>query len=115
MRAWWRDKELNAFWRDIGVIVIALAVFTVPLLIVSNIVSGGWIAQADKIQKESGTLIKSIEKYADSLERISEMNKQQRDYHFLQSKKFENQYNNISGQINDLRDKLESICEYSRP
>jgi len=102
MRTFWRDTRFQEFWRDIGVIVIALAVFTVPLLIVFNLVAGGWLAQTERIREESVRVLSALEKQVASSRTLS-------DGIQMQNKYFDEKINEIEKKNNAILRRLDSI------
>ena len=70
MRKWWRDTRFQEFWRDVGAIIMALAIFTVPLAVTFNLMAGGWIWEAKLLKEQADEVYVVLEKQAAHAEYI---------------------------------------------
>ena len=80
MRKFWRDARFQTFWRDVGVLVMAMTMFTIPLLVTLSFIGGGWISRADEICSQSERLIDSIEKITQSYEYVAQGSRHRDEY-----------------------------------
>lgn len=78
MRKWWRDSRWVEFWRDVGVLVMAFVLFTIPLGVVFNLTAGSWIAQTEEVVRRSTRVVIALEKQAEALEEMN-LNMKHRD------------------------------------
>lgn len=108
MRTWWRDTRFQEFWRDVGAILMALAIFTVPLTIAFNLTAGGWVARTEDVRDEANAFLMDIKQIRESIGYINACAQARDVYMDERMSAIEGKLNALNSSQKDVLDRLDS-------